>query len=332
MWSFVFLASVQLLIAEPSIDISTVHKGKHHTKSKSEEPHHHSFRHEKKFHRSEELSETGKEGEKKIHERNEEDDKVTDSTAYKVKKKEVDIKDTFTEKKSEEPKSERVKQRRNDNIEREGKKRNKVERNEDKSEEIPKSEKVKARNERKREMKDDYLTNQEKSKKENHKEDYEINGSRLSNPKSEKVRGQKEIKEEENIDEAMHKKGSELKSKKINLQKNQDKDNESTINEEEYPESDKEKPGITTEELDNDDSEEAATEKPEQPMESSVPSHIPSWQSTNAAKKEFVSDKVLTEEDLNSGSSESQEKSLKADAVKAEEENGHKRVGRLMLL
>ena len=86
------------------------------------------------------------------------------------------------------------------------------------------------------------------------------------------------------------------------------------------------------EELDNDESEETATEKPEQPMESSVPSHIPSWQSTNAAKKEFVSDKVLTEEDPNSGSSESQEKSLKADAVKAEEENGHKRVGRLMLL
>ena len=148
MWSFVFVASAQLLIAEPSIDISTVHKGKHHTDSKSEEPHHHSFRHEKKFHRSEELSETGKGSGKKIHERNKEDDKVTESTAYKVKKKEVDTKDTSTEKKSEEPKSERVKQRKNDNIEREGKKRNKMERKEDKSAEIPKSEKVKARNER----------------------------------------------------------------------------------------------------------------------------------------------------------------------------------------
>merc|ERR1711899_12541 len=108
LWSFICVASIQLLIAEPSIDISTVHKGKHPNKAKTEEVHHHSFMHKKDFHHNEELSETGKDRGMKIHEHIKDDGKITDSAAYKSNKKEVHTKDISTEKKNKEPKAERV--------------------------------------------------------------------------------------------------------------------------------------------------------------------------------------------------------------------------------
>ena len=308
MWSFVCLASVQLLIAEPSIDISTVHKGKHHNKAKSEEVHHHSFRHKKDFHHGEELSATGKNSGK----------------------------DISPEKKNEEPKAVRVKKRRNEITEREGEKRNNVERKEDRSVENPKSERVRARKERKSGMKEAYLNSEEESRKDNHEDDYEIDDSHFSNPKSEKVKGQKEVAEEKNNNKAIHEKESELKGRKINRQKKPNKDNESFIDKEEYPESDKVKQVMNTKASDDDDDKETGTKKSEQSLESSVPSHslshIPSWESTNVAKNEFVTEKAVTEEDPNAASSESQEKILKADAVRAEEENSHKSVSKLMLI
>ena len=338
LWGLVCLNSVQLLMAEPSIDISTVHKGKRPNKAKTEQVHHHSFMHKKDFHHNEELSETSKDHGRKIHEHIKDDGRVADSTAYKSNKKDVHTKDISTEKKNEEPKAERVKKRRNEITEREGEKWNNAERKEDSSAEKPNSERVEARKERKSGMKEDYLSSQEESRNDNHEDDYEIDESHLSNPKSEKVRGQKEVEEEKTNDKAMHQKVYELKGKKINREKRPNKDNEGLIDKEEYPKSDKVKQVMNKKVLDDDDSEETGSKKSEPPLESSVPSqilsHIPSWESTNAAKNEneFVTEKPIIEEDANSGSSESKEKSINADAVKAEEENIHKSVGQLMLI